>query len=101
MLIGIDWGGTKIEAVALGEDGETLARRRVPTPRDDYDACIAAASGLVQDIERALGRAGTVGIGIPGAISPATGLVKNANSIWLNGKSLDVDLERALQRPVR
>ncbi len=101
MLIGIDWGGTKIEAVALGDDGETLARRRVATPRDDYDACIAAASGLVRAIERSLGRSGTVGIGIPGTISPATGLVKNANSVWLNGKRLDSDLEQALQRPVR
>jgi fructokinase len=101
MLIGIDWGGTKIEAVALGGDGETLARRRVPTPRDDYDACIAAASGLVRTIERSLGRTGTVGIGIPGAISPATGLVKNANSVWLNGRSLDIDMGQALERPVR
>ena len=101
MLIGIDWGGTKIEAVALGEEGAVLARRRVPTPRDDYDACIAAASGLVRDIERSVGRTGTVGIGIPGAISPATGLVKNANSVWLNGRKLDDDLARALGRPVR
>jgi fructokinase len=101
MLIGIDWGGTKIEAIALGEDGKTLARRRVPTPRDDYDGCIAAASGLVQALERSLGRTGTVGVGIPGTISPATGLIKNANSIWLNGRKLDADLERVLQRPVR
>src|SRR5215217_3621372 len=101
MLIGIDWGGTKIEAIALDSDGETLARRRVPTPRDDYDGCIAAASGLVQRLERSLGRTGTVGIGIPGTISPATGLVKNANSLWLNGRKLDADLERVLQRPVR
>jgi fructokinase len=101
MLIGIDWGGTKIEAIALDSDGETLARRRVPTPRDDYDGCIAAASSLVQSFERSLGRTGTVGIGIPGTISPATGLVKNANSLWLNGRKLDADLERVLQRPVR
>ena len=101
MLIGIDWGGTKIEAVALGEDGTVLTRQRVPTPRDDYDACIAAASSLVRDIERSLGRSGTVGIGIPGAISPASGLVKNANSVWLNGRKLDDDLARALGRPVR
>ena len=101
MLIGVDWGGTKIEAVALDPGGETLARRRVATPRDDYDARIAAASGLVSDLERSLGRAGTVGIGIPGAVSPATGLVKNANSVWLNGRQLDRDMEHALQRPVR
>ena len=86
MLIGIDWGGTKIEAIALDKDGETLARRRIATPRDDYDACIAAASGLVRHIESALGRTGTVGVGIPGAISPASGVVKHANSIWLNGR---------------
>ena len=101
MLIGIDWGGTKIEAVALGEDGATLARQRVPTPQHDYEACIAAASGLVRDLEDSLGRTGTVGVGIPGAISPATGLVKNANSVWLNGRKLDDDMARALDRPVR
>ena len=101
MLIGIDWGGTKIEAVALGEDGETLARTRVPTPQHDYEACIAAAAGLVRELERSLGRVGTVGVGIPGAISPATGLVKNANSVWLNGRKLDDDMARALDRPVR
>ena len=101
MLIGIDWGGTKMEAVALGDGGETLARWRVPTPRDDYDACIAAAADLVHRLERALDRTGTVGIGIPGALSPATGLIKNANSVWLNGRRLDHDMERAVGRPVR
>jgi fructokinase len=101
MLIGIDWGGTKIEAIALGPAGETLARKRLPTPQHDYEACVAAAAGLVREIEAALGASGTVGIGIPGAISPATGLVKNANSTWLNGRPLDRDMERALGRPVR
>jgi fructokinase len=101
MLIGIDWGGTKIEAVALSEDGRTLARRRTPTPQDDYEACIRAAAGLVLGIEGELGRTGSVGIGIPGAVSPATGLVKNANSTWLNGRPLDRNMERALERPVR
>jgi fructokinase len=101
MLIGIDWGGTKIEAIALDAAGTQLACKRVPTPQHDYEGCIAAASGLVQEIETALGASGTVGIGIPGAISPATGLVKNANSTWLNGRPLDKDMERALGRPVR
>jgi fructokinase len=101
MRIGIDWGGTKMEAVALDETGEMLARERVATPQNDYDACLAAAIGLVRALEAGLGRTGTVGLGIPGAISPATGLVKNANSIWLNGRPLDRDLAEALGRPVR
>ena len=101
MRIGIDWGGTKIEAIALDEAGEALARERVATPQDDYDACVAAAAGLVRALESRAGRTGTVGVGIPGAISPATGLVKNANSTWLNGRPLDRDLAAALQRPVR
>jgi fructokinase len=101
MRIGIDWGGTKMEAVALGDAGRVLARRRIATPQNDYGACIAAAAGLVRDLEADTGREGTVGIGIPGAISPATGLVKNANSTWLNGRSLDRDMAAALGRPVR
>ncbi|HEY7383993.1 MAG TPA: ROK family protein [Beijerinckiaceae bacterium] len=100
MLIGIDWGGTKIEAIALSEAGETLARTRVATPRD-YDRAVTAATRLVHDIERSLGRNGSVGVGIPGALSPSTGLVRNANSVWMNGKPLDRDLARALDRPVR
>jgi fructokinase len=100
MLVGIDWGGTKIEAVALNEAGETLARTRVKTPRD-YDRAVAAASGLVHEIERSLGVTGSVGVGIPGALSPLTGLVKNANSIWMNDRPLDRDLAHALGRPVR
>jgi fructokinase len=101
MLIGIDWGGTKIEAITLDPAGAVLARRRIPTPQHDYQACIAAAAGLVRALEAEVGREGSVGIGIPGAISPATGLVKNANSVWLNGKPLDRDMARALGRPVR
>src|SRR3954462_192273 len=101
MRIGIDWGGTKIEAIALNDAGAVLARKRIATPQHDYEACIAAATQLVREIETALGEAGTVGIGIPGAISLATGLVKNANSVWLNGRPLDKDMERALGRPVR
>ena len=100
MRIGIDLGGTKIEAIAI--DGATeLRRRRVAAPRGDYAATIAAVRDLVDAIERDLNAAGTVGIGIPGAISSVTGLVKNANSTWLIGHPLDRDLEQALQRPVR
>jgi fructokinase len=100
MLIGVDWGGTKIEAIALDENGATLARRRVSTPRN-YDAAVAAATGLVRRIESEAGRSGSVGVGIPGALSPTTGLVKNANSVWMNGRPLDRDLGRALGRAVR
>src|SRR5512138_2471137 len=101
MRIGVDLGGTKIEAIALDEAGLVLARRRVPTPREDYDATLAAIVSLVRGLEQEAGGRGTVGVGIPGAISPATGLVKNANSTWLNGRPLRDDLERALDRPVR
>ena len=101
MRIGIDWGGTKIEGVALGAGGEVLARRRIATPRGDYAGCVAAVVRLVGDLERDAGARGSVGVGIPGAISPATGLVKNANSTWMNGQPLDRDLAAALGRPVR
>lgn len=101
MLIGIDWGGTKIEGIALAPTGGTLARRRVPTPKGDYDGCVRAIAGLVAGLEAEAGATGTVGIGIPGAISPATGLVMNANSTWSIGRRLDVDLAAALARPVR
>jgi fructokinase len=101
MRIGVDLGGTKIEAVALGEFGDVRARQRVATPRDDYDATLRAITDLVLDLEKETGARGTVGIGIPGALSPATGRVKNANSVWLNGQPLDRDLERRLERPLR
>ena len=102
MRIGVDLGGTKIEALALGNDGRELSRIRVPTPRG-YEASLEAISKLVHDVERegAAGERGSVGIGIPGAIVPGTGLVKNANSVWLNGKPLGRDLEARLARPVR
>ena len=101
LRIGIDLGGTKIEGIVLDADGRVLARRRVPTPRDDYAATIRAIAGLVEGFERDLGQRGTVGVGTPGAISPATGLVKNANSVWLNGRPLADDLECRLGRPIR
>ena len=101
MRIGIDWGGTKIEGLALAEDGRELARHRVPTPKGDYDGCVRAIVGLVAQLEQEAGRTGTVGIGIPGAISPQTGLVMNANSTWNIGRPLDRDLDEALGRTVR
>ncbi len=100
MRIGIDLGGTKIEAIAIDGSHELL-RRRVSAPRDDYAATVAAVRGLVATIEHDLGATCTVGIGIPGAISALTGLVKNANSTWLNGRPLDRDLEHALGRSIR
>src|SRR5688500_5175259 len=99
--IGVDLGGTKIEAIAIDGASIVRARHRVATPRDDYDATLAAIAALVARVESdASGRA-SVGIGIPGAISPATGLAKNANSTWLNGRPFHQDLERALGRHVR
>ncbi|MBS7791411.1 ROK family protein [Roseococcus sp. SDR] len=100
MRIGIDLGGTKTEVVALGVSGEVLLRRRQPTP-PDYAGVIQNIAALVQGAEAELGARGTVGVGIPGSLSPATGLVRGANSIWLNGGRLDVDLAAALGRPVR
>jgi fructokinase len=101
MRIGVDLGGTKIEAIALADDGAVRARRRVATPRDDYGATLHAVTALVLELEREAGDHATVGVGMPGAISPATGLVKNANSVWLNGRPLAEDLARRLPRPLR
>ncbi|HLI14245.1 MAG TPA: ROK family protein [Alphaproteobacteria bacterium] len=101
MRIGVDLGGTKIAAVALDGSGRELLRRRVATPVDDYAATLAAIRDLVAGMERELGRRGSVGVGIPGTVSPTTGLVKNANSTWLIGRPLDRDLAEALGRPVR
>ncbi|MCX7959968.1 MAG: ROK family protein [Burkholderiales bacterium] len=94
--IGIDLGGTKIEAVSLDPQGRQRFRKRIPTPRGDYEATIAAIAALVREAGE-----GSVGIGIPGALSRATGRVKNANSTWLIGRALKEDLERALGREVR
>jgi fructokinase len=100
MRVGVDLGGTKIEAIALSDSGEIASRLRVDTPRS-YDASVEAIGALVESVEQQAGERGTVGVGIPGAIVPATGLVKNANSVWLNGRSLGRDLEARLGRPVR
>ncbi len=97
---GIDLGGTKIEIVALDHDGSFAHRKRIPTPTD-YDATIEGIAGMVLEAEQLLGRRGSVGIGIPGVISPTTGLVKNANSIALNGHFFDVDISARLRREVR
>jgi fructokinase len=101
MRIGIDLGGTKIEGLALADDGREIERRRIAAPRGSYDESIRAIVDLIAAIEAAINDRGTVGIGIPGAISPATGLIKNANSTWLIGHPLADDLARALGRPVR
>jgi fructokinase len=101
LRIGIDLGGTKIEIVALDCGGSELLRRRTATPREDYPATVAAMAGLVEQVESELGRRGSVGVGIPGAESRATGLIKNANSTWLIGKPLRRDLQTLLQREVR
>lgn len=98
--IGIDLGGTKTEIVALGPDGGTRLRRRAPTP-PDYAGVITLIGEMVEAAEREFGTRGTVGVGIPGSLSPTTGLVRGANSTWLNGGRLDRDLEARLGRPVR
>jgi fructokinase len=99
--IGIDLGGTKIEGVVIDAAGTLLARERVATPRDRYDETLGAIAALVARLERDIGARGAVGVGMPGAVSPATGLIKNANSTWLNGRRFPADLGTALGRPVR
>ena len=100
LRIGIDLGGTKTEIVALGPDGGVLLRRRAPTP-PSYGCVLDLVAGLVAGMEDDLGARGTVGLGIPGSLSPSTGLVRGANSTWLNGGRLDRDLAARLGRPVR
>jgi fructokinase len=100
VAIGIDLGGTKIEIVALDESGAELVRRRRPTPRGDYDATLDTMAAMVAEVEGELGQRASVGVGHPGAISPATGLIKNANSVWLNDRPLDRDLMARLDRRV-
>jgi fructokinase len=107
--IGIDLGGTKIEGLALDAGGAELARLRIPTPKHDYAATVQAIAGMVGDLEGRVARGAgavsvelaSVGVGIPGTLVPATGLVKNANSTWIIGRPLERDLSAALGRPVR
>ena len=109
--IGIDLGGTKIEGLALDPAGAELARLRIPTPQHDYDGTVQAIVSVIRDLEMEtargivgvanMGEPPTVGVGMPGTIVPATGLVKNANSTWLNGRPFERDLSLALGRPVR
>lgn len=101
MRIGIDLGGTKIEGIVLGDDGAEIARARIAAPRGSYSATLDAIAALVSQIDPDPPRAVPVGIGIPGTVSPATGLVKNANSTWLTGHPFDRDLSARLNRPVR
>lgn len=98
MRIGIDLGGTKIEGIVLGDDGSERARMRIQTPRESYEATVEAVAGVIRDLEAKAGARCRVGVGHPGAISPATGLIKNANSTKLNGHPLDVDLKHATGR---
>lgn len=99
--IGIDLGGTKIAGIALDPSGVILAERRIATPRDDYEGTVRAVAEVVAQLEAEAGREASVGVGMPGAISPATGLVKNANSVWLNRRPFQADLEASLGRPIR
>lgn len=101
MRIGVDLGGTKIAAVSLLPGGRTSEEIRVPTPRNDYDATLEAIRQLVLQLETDAGVRGTVGVGMPGSISPGTGRVQNSNSVWLNGQPFDHDLSQRLGRPVR
>jgi fructokinase len=101
LRIGIDLGGTKIEGAAFAHDGAERARLRVPAPQGDYQATLAALAALIADLEQEAGGSGSIGIGMPGSISPATGLAQNANSVWLNGRPLKRDLEARLGREVR
>jgi len=99
--IGIDLGGTKIEVIALDADHRVCARHRTHTPRNDYAGTLRAIGELVAQVETETGKRGTVGVGTPGSLSPFTGRMRNANSVWLNGRRLDRDLVEALGRPVR
>ena len=101
MRIGVDLGGTKIEAIAIDENGNELWRRRVATPVENYDEILGAIHNLVLAAENELSQKGAVGIGSPGAISPSSGLIRNSNSTVLNGRPLDRDLSECLGRPIR
>lgn len=99
--IGIDLGGTKIAGIVLGPDGGAVCRSRIDAPRGDYAETVMSVRALVAELEAKAEAEGSVGIGIPGSVSPATGLIQNANSTWLNGRPFKQDIESALSRPVR
>ncbi len=101
LRVGVDLGGTKIEAIVLDEHGNEQARKRVATPREDYEGTLATIAQLVDDVEREAGGTGTVGVGMPGSFSPTTGLVRNSNSVWLNQRAFDQDLQAYMKRPLR
>ena len=101
LRLGIDLGGTKIAGVALADDGAALAELRAPAPRHDYAATVAAVAEMVGALEQSAGGTGSIGIGMPGSLSPASGRVQNANSTWLNDRPFQRDLETRLGRPVR
>lgn len=101
MLIGIDWGGTKIEGVAMEPDGRELLRLRQDTPRHDYDGCIRMIGEMIGALEEKTGKTGSVGIGIPGSLEPKSRLGKGASSTWLLGRPVEHDLHAALKRPLR
>ncbi len=101
MRIGIDLGGTKIEGIALSNDGKVLAQQRIKSPRGEYRDILRAIAGVVNALEKQAGRHGRIGVGTPGALSPATGLMRNSNSTELNGQPLKVDLETLLGREIR
>ena len=101
MLIGIDWGGTKIEGIALSPEGRELARFRKDTPRHDYHGCIRLVGELIARLEQATGQSGSVGIGIPGSLEPRSRLGKGASSTWLLGRPVERDLHEALGRELR
>jgi len=100
MRIGIDLGGTKIEGIALADTGEELIRHRVETPSGDYQATLKAITDLVSYIEKTTNQTGLVGIGTPGALSPATGLLRNSNSVCMNGQPVKADLEKLLNKNI-
>lgn len=101
MLIGIDWGGTKIEGVAMREDGVELLRLREPTPRHDYFGCIKVVKNVIEKLEQQTGQCGSIGIGIPGSLEPVSRLGKGASSTWLLGRPVEKDLLQAIGREIK
>ena len=101
LRLGIDLGGSKIAAIVMNQQGEVVAKRRIPSPQSNYQKTIQTIAELISLMDNDVGEKTNIGIGMPGSISPATGLVQNANSTWLNAKPFKQDIEQAVQRPVR